>query len=103
VDDHGAPDRDGHAWRQGQVVVDLDHDTLAQIDAEALVGAVGAVAVGEQSDNWALDGHLRSAAAVEVGDERLVVRPGGVAAAEQCRNGEDAADQQQLAGWWPPR
>ena len=43
VDDHGAPDRDGHTRRQGQVVVDLDHDTLAQVDAEALVGAVGAV------------------------------------------------------------
>src|SRR4029453_12071100 len=88
MDDHGAPDRDGHTRRQGQVVVDLDHDTLAQVDAEALVGAVGAVAVGEQPDDGALDGHLRSPAAVEVGDERLVVRLGGVAAAQQCRNGE---------------
>ena len=46
-------------------MVDLDHDTLAQVDAEALVGAIGAVAVGEQAYNWALDGHLRCPAAVE--------------------------------------
>ena len=59
VDDHGAPDRDGHARREGQVVVDLDHDTLAQVDAEALVGAVVAVAVREHADNGTLDGHLR--------------------------------------------
>jgi hypothetical protein len=99
VDNHGAPDRNGDALREGQVVVDLYYDTLAQVDAEALVGAVGAVAVGEQADNQALDGHLRCAAAVEGGDERLVVWPGGVATGEQCRNGQDAADKQQLAGW----
>jgi hypothetical protein len=34
VDDHGASDRDGHARRKGQVVVDLNYDTLAEVDAE---------------------------------------------------------------------
>ena len=79
VDDHGASDRDGHARRKGQVVVDLDHDTLAKVDAEALMGAVRAVAVGKQHDHQTLNGHLRRAAVVQGDDEALVVRPDGVA------------------------
>jgi hypothetical protein len=101
VDDHGASDRDGHARRKGQVVVDLNYDTLAEVDAEALVGAIRAVAVRKQDNHQALNGHLRRAAVVQGGDEALVVRPDGVAARERCR--ENAADQHQLAGCWPPR
>jgi hypothetical protein len=101
VDDHGASDRDGHARRKGQVVVDLDYNTLAEVDAEALVGAVRAVAVRKQDNDQALNGHLRRAAVVQGGDEALVVRPDGVAAREHCR--ENAADQHQFAGCWPPR
>jgi hypothetical protein len=96
VDDHGASNRDGHARRKGQIVVDLNHDTLAQVNAEALVGAVRAVAVRKQDNHQALNGHLRRAAVVQGGDEALVVRPDGVAARERCR--ENAADQHQLAG-----
>ena len=100
VDDHGASDRHGHARRKGQVVVDLDYDTLAEVDAEALMGAIRAVAVRKQDNHQALNGHLRRAAVVQGDDEALVVRPDRVAAREDCR--ENAADQHQLAGCWPP-
>jgi len=46
VDDHGASDRDGHAWRKGQVVVDLDYDTLAEVDAERWWGPSGPLLSG---------------------------------------------------------
>jgi hypothetical protein len=49
VDDLGASDRDGHAWRKGEVVVDLDHDTLAEVDAEALVGPSGPLPSGSRT------------------------------------------------------
>jgi Mn-containing catalase len=101
VDDHGASNHDGHARRKGQVVVDLDYNTLAEVDTEALVGAVRAVTVRKQDNDQALNSHLRRAPVVQGGDEALVVRPDGVAAPEHCR--ENAADQHQFAGCWPPR
>jgi hypothetical protein len=92
VDDHRGTSHDGHPGSQGEVVVHL-HDPSGDLEAEALVAAVGALVVREHLEDASLDGHFGGPARRDRGDESSVVGLWVATTGEHPRQQQEGAER----------